>query len=273
MPELPEVENVRRTLSNVVLGSVVTNVKLGRHDVVRGGKTPADLLKGQRIVKLERLGKQLAILGSTDGCICVHLGMTGSLRFHPPHTRRKRDPHVHATWHLDNGRIEFRDPRRFGGLWTFPDRDSLINERWQVLGSDATTIKPRQLFANLQKTRRLIKAALLDQRVVAGLGNIYVDELLFSCRIHPKSTSNLLPIKDLQRLVRQMRQLLEKATKAGGSTLRDYVDADGSSGGFQLVHRVYGRGGEPCALCELPLSVQVVAGRTTVFCDGCQYYY
>ena len=274
MPELPEVERVRRSLAAQVMGRAIRAVEVRRPGVVRGDRSDESLLRGQRISSIERLGKQLAIRGK-DCCLCVHLGMTGSLCVTPrkagPSRPRSSRKHTHVTWHLDDGRsIEFHDPRRFGGIWTYPNRAALIADRWRHLGPDALLITPRELHAALRRTKRGIKAALLDQAVVAGLGNIYVDELLFGCSIHPLARASRLKLKHIEELVPRMRRLLDRAITAGGSSVRDYVDADGQTGSYQLSHQVYGRRGLPCRRCDKPLLHIRVGGRMTVFCRGCQ---
>lgn len=271
MPELPEVERVRLTLAQRLVGREVTAVELRRADVVRGGREPADLLAEQRFAAVERLGKQLALVAGSGRCVCVHLGMTGSLRYTPPGDATPIVPHVHVIWRLDDGgTLSFRDPRRFGGVWTFPDRDALLEHRWRSLGEDALRITPARLRRRLVATRRPLKAALLDQNLVAGLGNIYVDELLFACGLHPLTPANALPEQAERGLVGRMRRLLGRAIEAGGSSLRDYVDGNGTRGGFQDRHRVYGRAGLPCHTCGEPLASTLVAGRTTVWCTTCQ---
>ncbi|MAE67098.1 MAG: DNA-formamidopyrimidine glycosylase [Phycisphaeraceae bacterium] len=275
MPELPEVQAVRRSLAGHLVGRAVRRVHLRRRDVVRGPRRPADLLAGRRIADLRRHGKQLAIVAEPQEdperpCVCVHLGMSGSLRILPPGRAAAVD-HAHLVWTLeDRQRLVFRDPRRFGGIWTFRDVDEMWTRRWSQMGPDALLMTPADLHARLARTRRCIKAALLDQNLIAGLGNIYVDELLHACGLHPLTVSHRIDRSQARRLVRSMRRLLDRATEAGGSTLRDYVDGTGQPGRFQNGHRVYGRAGERCQACGLSLSRIVVAGRTTVFCRSCQ---
>lgn len=279
MPELPEVQSVRQSLADRVLGRTVRTVELRRATVVEGDASLTALLAGCTILAVERLGKQLAIVGRGPSvaedprCVCVHLGMTGSLCVREPKDilPPALAKHIHIIWLLDDGRrIEFRDPRRFGGAWTFPNLAALREARWRHLGEDALTITPAELYRRLHPAHRPIKAALLDQGVVAGLGNIYVDELLFRCGIHPRRRSSRLERPQIERMVRQMRRLLERAIEAGGSTLRDYVSANGQRGRFQTLHRVYGRTGQECLTCGTILRGIQVAGRTTVFCPTCQ---
>ena len=276
MPELPEVQNVRLGLLNTVVGQTVIRVSLRRPDVVCGKKRPTDLLCGRGITQVDRLGKQLALVAERDGagceaCVCIHLGMSGSLRYYPPQESLRPDRHIHMVWYLANGgRLAFRDPRRFGGLWTFASTQKLIEQRWSHLGPDALTITPARLHAKLLKTRRAIKAALLDQEVLAGLGNIYVDELLFACRVSPLRPACEVDRTQVRRMVGRMRRLLDNAIRSGGSTLRDYVNAQGRPGGFQNSHKVYGRSGQPCTRCNRLLSSETISGRTTVYCGQCQ---
>ncbi len=276
MPELPEVEHVRLGLLESVVGRRVERVSLRRADVVRGPKRPSDLLSGCRVVRIDRLGKQLALIGESKtgedgGCVCIHLGMSGSLRYYPTKRPADLDGHVHVIWRLaGSGCLVFRDPRRFGGMWTYDSPQTLIQERWSRLGEDALKITPTHLHAKLSKTRRSTKAALLDQAVIAGLGNIYVDELLFGCRINPLRPASDVGLEVCRQMVPQMRRLLNTAIRAGGSTLRNYVNAEGRNGRFQNRHKVYGRADEPCVRCEQPLVSEQVAGRTTVRCPVCQ---
>ncbi len=302
MPELPEVEALRQRLLPAVVGRRVERVRLVRPGVVTGRREPQALLQGVAIADIHRCGKQLALVGEGDPApaLCIHLGMTGSLRIadapaagrlrpspasgtrsaapvapRPPSSpielARPRVHHVHIVWTLDDGtRLFFRDPRRFGGGWTYPSFSVLAAARWQHLGPDALTIRPAELTRRLARTRRPIKAALLDQTILAGLGNIYVDELLHAARIHPLTPANTLPPGSPRGLVQRLRRLLSRAIEAGGSTFRDYVGSNGEPGGFQHRHRVYGRAGQPCTRCRQPLRGLRIIGRQTVFCASCQ---
>jgi formamidopyrimidine-DNA glycosylase len=272
MPELPEVQRVCSTVAPHLTGRRVTAVSLRFPGIVEGPRDAAALLVGQTFAPVQRLGKQILLATAGDGpCVCVHLGMTGSLRWQPGVPAEGWPAHTHLVWSLDDGSVlSFRDPRRFGGVWTFACRQDLLERRWRELGPDALAITPSALHRGLCTSKRPLKAALLDQSLVAGLGNIYVDELLFAARVHP-----LTPCTDVDKrltscLVGRMRTLLARAIAAGGSTLRDYVDADGDTGGYQLRHRVYGRSGQKCVRCRTPLATLQVGGRTTVCCPACQ---
>jgi len=281
VPELPEVEQVRRSLAAHVIGRRIVRVELCRSDVVDFGNKKRHaakamrgaLLEGHVIGSIDRHGKQLAVLSDDEAspALCIHLGMTGSMAHLTPPLVPGAKKHTHVVWHLDNGRvISFHDPRRFGGVWCFPNRAALVASRWRCLGDDALSIEPATLHARLSRTTRGLKAALLDQTVVAGLGNIYVDELLFARGLHPRRRANRLKRESVEHLVLAMRDLLTRAIASGGSTLRNYVDADGLAGGFQFEHRVYGRGGKQCCECQTSLRIQQIAGRTTVYCPRCQ---
>lgn len=293
MPELPEVECVRRSLERLVVGRRVETVRVTRPNVIRGVTDPAALLEGDRIDRIVRHGKQLALIGRQGACICVHLGMSGQLCVvsRPGEQRRRPTiiqrpdqkkssiplpglpPHTHVLWLLEGGHaLRFTDPRRFGGLWTFPDAEQLQAVRWSSLGSDALSITPGLLYKGLSTTRRSLKAALLDQNLVAGLGNIYVDELLFGIGLHPMTPAKSLDMQQAASLVRRMRSLLAGAIARGGSSLRDYVDAENQRGSQQDRHRVYGRAGQRCRRrgCQATIQSDQIAGRTTAWCPDCQ---
>lgn len=298
MPELPEVESIRRSLEPRLLGRTVTAATLLRRDVLvapgdpfggfsrqrspalRGATpariTPQSLLKGARFSRLVRRGKQLALLArapdaAAETVVIVQLGMSGQL-FHRAPGQRVADPsHIHAWWRLDDGsRLLFRDPRRFGALRTLGSPEALT-ALWASLGPDALTITPDELASTLRAARRGLKTALMDQTVIAGLGNIYVDEALFRAHLRPTRRASALRPDDLARLAAAIRSVLHDALAAGGSTLRDYVDAAGDPGTYQLAHAVYGRSGQPCRSCGRPLTSRVIAQRTTVWCRDCQH--
>lgn len=274
MPELPEIESLRRSLEPRLLHRVIRRAELRRPDFAQldtgAAPKPRNLLAGDRVVSLHRLGKQLAILGASGRVMCVHLGMSGQLLHTQPGQVAPAD-HVHVRWTLDDGaRLHFRDPRRFGGLWLGRDLDSLRTHRWNALGPDALTITPKQLEAALGGSSRSLKAALLDQRALAGVGNIYADEALFRAALHPLTPCRAVTRDEWAALARSTRAVLRDAIRRGGSTLRDYRDANGDAGGFQTRHRVYGREGLACVACETPIVRILVAQRSTCWCPSCQ---
>lgn len=275
---------MRRSLLDVLPGRAVVSVTRRRTDIIEGGRTGRHLLRGAVVDRLERRGKQLAIVAADGRTLCVHLGMSGQLLHLPRGAAPARADHIHLEWRLatpaasgsngradrpqSDGRLLFRDPRRFGGVWTFASYAELTDTRWSLLGPDAAEISPDQLGPRLERARRPIKAALLDQSVLAGLGNIYADEALHLARIAPDRLA--CDVRDVAALCAAIRATLGRAIEAGGSTLRDYVDSRGESGWFQLKHAVYGRGGEPCRSCGRALRSGSIAQRTTVWCKSCQ---
>ncbi|MCE7973079.1 MAG: bifunctional DNA-formamidopyrimidine glycosylase/DNA-(apurinic or apyrimidinic site) lyase [Leptolyngbya sp. PLA1] len=276
MPELPEVESVRRTLEPRLLGARVTAATLRRPDILSTppgeprASTNRRLLVGGRITTLCRQGKQLAML-THDGRACiVQLGMTGSLRWSSEPPAGDPSHHVHCIWTLGRGRgcLWFADPRRFGGLTSL--RETSLPTHWAALGPDALSISGAHLRHTLELSRRAVKASLLDQRTLAGVGNIYADEALFVAKLSPHAPCCSLPPAAWENLAQAIRSILTQAVAAGGSTLRDYRDGEGNAGRYQARHNVYGRAGLPCPACGSPLSSGLLAQRTTVWCSACQ---
>ena len=278
MPELPEVENVRRSLIPHLVGHTIRSASLLRPDICTTDSghppSPASLLCDANIDRIERKGKQLAVIATDGRVLSIHLGMTGQVlaRATPPDPSEK---HVHALWTTSTNPsnpsfILFKDPRRFGGLWTFPSIASLHALRWSLLGPDALDAPPDAWSAALRRGHRPIKAALLDQTSVAGVGNIYADEALFRTGIRPTTSTHRLTIAAATALAANVQALLAQAVEAGGSTLRDYRNADGVAGTQQLEHHVYGRSSQTCLRCGSPLQTAQVGQRTTVWCPKCQ---
>ncbi|MCH8822099.1 MAG: bifunctional DNA-formamidopyrimidine glycosylase/DNA-(apurinic or apyrimidinic site) lyase [Planctomycetes bacterium] len=284
MPELPEIEHLRQTLLPVLIRAEVRQVHLARPDIVRDFTnnsqkiTPKRLLKGQRIKELSRRGKQLAIIAEDGSVLCVQLGMTGQLIFIPNGKKPQQSNHIHCTWHLTlgnnlmgkRGKLVFRDPRRFGCISVYRSMEDLQETRWSKLGPESPTITTRILKQQLNKTIRPIKAALLDQAIIAGVGNIYADEALFGAKIHPMTPACSIEGKPCTDLARSLRSVLKRAIAAGGSSISDYVDGNGQAGSFSTKHKVYQRAGKPCVSCKKPLSQTTIAQRSTVYCENCQ---
>ncbi|MFA6045389.1 MAG: bifunctional DNA-formamidopyrimidine glycosylase/DNA-(apurinic or apyrimidinic site) lyase [Phycisphaerales bacterium] len=275
MPELPEVETVRRTLEPRILGRRVAIACLRRRDICEllpGTKrTPEHMLQGATIAKTLRHGKQLALVADTGQVVCIHLGMSGVLSWATSLPRFTAADHAHAWWRLDDdSAIVFADPRRFGGLWLSPDLATLRRERWGALGIDALLVYGRALHQAAGESERTVKAALLDQGVVAGVGNIYADESLFVAGIAPTRACLTLSEAEWERLAAAIRKVLGDALEGGGSTLRDYRDANGQRGTHQLRHAVYGRAGEACVTCRGMLQHATLGQRMTVWCATCQ---
>ncbi len=278
MPELPEIAHLKGSLEPLLLGATVRRVRLFRRDVVR--TAAVNLLSGRTIRGLVRHGKELALVSDTGRTVLVHLGMSGQLSFCPTRRRLPRPDHVHCVWTIESqggpdghsvrGRLFFRDPRRFGGLWCFDSLETLESERWSRLGPDALAIKAAILSERLRRTTRAVKTALLDQRVVAGIGNIYADEILFRAAVDPRSSAHRVPAAKHRDIARAARAILASAISAGGSSIRDYRDGNGRAGRFVQRHKVYGRAGHACVRCRTTLRLLRLAQRSTVFCPSCQ---
>jgi formamidopyrimidine-DNA glycosylase len=272
MPELPEVETVVRTLAPHLVGQRISAIRHLRSDIVEPRNIDlAHLLQDRRVTAIQRRGKKILIRLDGDETLCIHLGMTGRLTIEQATAPIKLHTHLIADLsnlksQISNLQLRFVDPRRFGGIWWLCNGEADDT----TLGPEPLKIRPNQLVARLAKTRRAIKTALLDQRLVAGIGNIYADESLFHSRIHPTTPANRLTREQIVRLNRAIKLILRRAINHRGSSLRDYVDADGEEGAFQLLHRVYGREGEPCPRCKKSIKRIVLGGRSTHFCPKCQ---
>jgi formamidopyrimidine-DNA glycosylase len=275
VPELPEVESVRLSLLPVLIGKRVRSARLFRDDYARDedGRTPnaRALLHGATIDRLTRHGKQLAVIARDGRALVVHLGMSGRVRHVTTAGAKDLPAHTHAAWKLDDGTaIQFIDPRRFGELRTVRDAERLGETLWRDLGPDALAIDARILRERARGSRRAIKSVLLDQHVLAGVGNIYADEALFRAAIRPTRLAARLTDDDFTRLAASVRRVLVRAIELRGSTINDYLDATGVAGNAQAEHMVYGRGGTPCTRCGTILISAQVAQRTTVWCPTCQ---
>jgi formamidopyrimidine-DNA glycosylase len=281
MPELPEVETIARGVDARVRGDRIAEVWFSSHP--QPFKNPPQLqargLEGRTILQVHRTGKHIVCeLGQAGANSCeesartpsaqwiVHLGMTGRLLVTTPDAPVA--PHTHARLRLESGReIRFVDPRRFGRLEFLKLRKT---EGFTARGREPLTIGVDD-FAQLFRGRKLaIKAALLNQALLTGVGNIYADESLFRAGIRPKRRAGRLTRTELERLRVSLKSVLENAIRLGGSSVSDYVDAEGVRGFFQLEHRVYQRTGEPCLVCGTPIRRVVVAGRSTHYCPHCQ---
>ena len=272
MPELPEVETVRRSIAPVLEGARLEGVEIRDPRLVRpfDPMLVARELVGERVTEVGRRGKYLIVRFESGRALLIHLRMTGSLR----HARRGAladDPHTRAVLRLDNASdVAYRDVRRFGTWELLEERElsPFLNARVgpEPLGSFTAA----RLGLRLQGRRAPLKSALLDQRTVAGLGNIYVDEALWWSRLHPLRSAGSLDDDELARLHRAIRRVLRRGIERQGSTLREYALPDGSSGRMQDEFHAYGRGGGPCDRCGTPLQRIVVGGRTTTFCPRCQ---
>ncbi|MGB8261254.1 MAG: bifunctional DNA-formamidopyrimidine glycosylase/DNA-(apurinic or apyrimidinic site) lyase [Terracidiphilus sp.] len=275
MPELPEVETIARGVDARVRGARIAHVWFGSHR--EPFKTPpaqqARGLGGRVLLSVERRGKHIVCtLGADQGVTApcaewvVHLGMTGRLLVTGQDS--PRPAHTHARLALDDGReLRFVDPRRFGRLEL---RDLQRETPFAAPGAEPLTVDAAEFIALFRGRRTPIKAALLNQSLLAGVGNIYADESLFRAGIRPRRMAGRLSRAELERLRQALRAVLHHAIRLGGSSVSDYVDADGVRGFFQLEHCVYLRTGKPCRHCQTPIRRILVAGRGTHYCPDCQ---
>ena len=273
VPELPEVETVRRYLAPALEGRRLESVAIGDERLTRPYPPDevAQALEGEVVREVGRRGKYLVLRFESGRALLIHLRMTGSLR-HAPAGALGEDPYRRAVVTLDDGSdVAYRDVRRFG-TWLLlepADVDDYVAARVGREPLDAT-FRARHLAERLARRRAPVKAAILDQRTVAGVGNIYADEALWRARIHPLTLARDLSEAELRALHRGIRRALEAGIARQGSTLRDYALPDGSSGGMQTEFKVYGRAGEPCDRCGTPIDKIRAAGRGTWYCPTCQ---
>ncbi len=285
MPELPEVETVVRSLARTVLGDTIESVWLSSKPEPL--KSPAAeierTLRHARIAGVRRMGKHIVIeleksrpganqrraakklspFPNHSAQFIVHLGMTGQLLVSRP--EQEIEKHTHLVAQLASGReLRFVDPRRFGRLAVHA-RDGFQTEGVEPLDVGF------EIFSNLFRKRKTpIKSALLNQKLLRGVGNIYADESLFRAGVRPRRRAAALTRSELRRLYDSIQQVLTQAIAAGGSSVSDYVNAEGEPGFFQFEHRVYGREGESCRVCRTPIKRVVIAGRSSHYCPQCQ---
>jgi len=264
MPELPEVETVVRTLASRVAGSFIHAVSHVRHDMVTPARFDiAPALTGRSVLRVTRRAKRIVFTLDTQERFYIHLGMTGRLTIEAPDAPLRK--HTHLILDLgDTLQIRLVDPRRFGAIVWLGLTDHAR------IGPEPLLLSPKQFAARLARTRRAIKTALLDQTVVAGVGNIYADEALHRARIHPSTPACALSDTLTRALNRSLKFVLNRAIKAGGSSIRDYVNAAGERGAFQMQHAVYDRACEPCRTCRETIVRIVLGGRSTHYCPKCQ---
>jgi len=273
MPELPEVEITRRGIEPHLVGSIITGVRVSERRL--RWLIPRDLaarITGRRIAQVARRGKYLLIdcgANASAGWLIVHLGMSGSLRILERTTEPQR--HDHFDLLLGERLLRLRDPRRFGAvLWETGDiaRHRLLADLGAEPLEDEFTGKLLHLATRLRKTP--IKLLLMNSSIVVGVGNIYANESLFHARIDPRTPAARLSLARCETLVAAVKLTLVRALKAGGSSLRNFVHSDGSSGYFQQQYAVYGRAGQPCRICATPVRSLRQGQRSTFFCAKCQ---
>ncbi|MEO8097451.1 MAG: bifunctional DNA-formamidopyrimidine glycosylase/DNA-(apurinic or apyrimidinic site) lyase [Acidobacteriota bacterium] len=260
MPELPEVETVVRSVRAHLEGRRIVSAEFTSPHVTPGNRAAlARRLTGRTIRSIERHGKFIQI-ALDEGFLTVHLGMTGKLLI-----EGKVELHTYGVFMLDQGALLYHDPRQFGSIEWSPK----VSPRVARLGPEPLEISFEEFRARLKRKTRM-KSLLLNQAFLAGVGNIYADESLFASGIHPLASAANISKARAEKLYQAIRGILAHAIELGGSSISDYVDAEGKKGFFQMEHRVYGREGEPCAHCGGPIRKTLVAQRGTHYCPRCQ---
>jgi formamidopyrimidine-DNA glycosylase len=290
MPELPEVETIARGLAKRVTGDIIESIWLGEKNEPLKSPAPeiAAALENTRILTVRRVGKHIVLDLARDGVerapspvksrksksphkefpvpnaqsqFIVHLGMTGRLQVCDPQSEILK--HTHAIATLASGReLRFVDPRRFGRLSVSAD--------FAVAGLEPLEADLDHFVPLFRGRKTPIKSALLNQKLLRGVGNIYADESLFRAKIRPRRRASSITRDQLAKLFTSVQEVLREAIALGGSSISDYVNSDGEEGFFQLKHRVYGREGEPCLVCKTPIKRIVIAGRSSHYCPECQ---
>lgn len=275
MPELPEIEVIRRGLQPHLPGRTITAIfrsgKNLRHPVPFAAMQR--LLIGNRIGGISRRAKYLLLHMGTGDLLILHLGMSGRLGIFAADAPVA--DHDHVRWRLDSGQeLRLYDPRRFGAVHLVPAREAGDIERtfFKDAGPEPLTdaCSPEYLRKRARKKRQPVKAFLMDLHVIAGIGNIYANECLFSAGIHPLRPAADLSLSDWQCVLAALRDLLQRAIACGGSTISDYLDVSGKRGLFQFHFRIYGKKGQACPRCQTPIATVRIGGRASYFCPECQ---
>ncbi len=293
MPELPEVETIARGLDKRIAGDTIESVWLGsKPEPLKS--SPAEIaavLEHSRIAHVRRVGKHIVFdleaakpdrgrksvgapgFAGVQTWVCgqwiVHLGMTGQLLIASPETETAK--HTHAVLKLASGReLRFVDPRRFGRLAVVRIESHANNAGFNAPGEEPLDSQIDRFITLFRHRKTPIKSALLNQKLLSGVGNIYADEALFRAKVRPRRRASSLTRSELQKLHVGLLKVLREAIRAGGSSVNDYVDAEGRAGFFQLKHRVYGREGKPCLVCGTPIKRVIIAGRSSHYCPRCQ---
>lgn len=271
MPELPEAETVKRALAPVLEGRTITGVKL----FLPALRTPlAPLRKAlpdRKILKVSRRARYILACLDDGHILLIHLGMTGVIRIEDGSVSRRK--HEHVFLYLDNGLIfRFEDVRRFGELEVHPAGKNGLPAKFDSFGPEPLTddFSPEYLYNCSRNVRGAVKNFIMDNAVVSGIGNIYATEILFAAGIDPRKPAGKLTRLQCRRITGAAKKILKRAIAAGGTTISDFKQVDGSEGKFTVELRIYGKGGEPCPFCATPLQSVKIGGRTSVFCPRCQ---
>jgi formamidopyrimidine-DNA glycosylase len=271
MPELPEVETIARTLEPRIHGRTIAGIELLHRPLLRtGGRKGLETLTGRTVLGVRRRGKMLIIELESARTLVFHLKMTGQFLF--AEEAEPRDKHTRLVMRFKDGtnELRFQDVRKFGFLLCLEGDPEASCGELSCLGPEPLEVGLGEFAAILGGRKGRIKSLLLDQTKIAGIGNIYADEMLFDARIFPETPASSLAKPAVARLYESMRKILALAIEDNGSTLQDYRDADGREGSFQFSHKVYDRKGEPCVVCGTPIRMKRIGGRSSHFCPKCQ---
>ncbi len=270
MPELPEAETIARQLNNRLAGRHLDKVLHVRRDMVHGDPRPlSKILAGLKIKKIHRRAKRVIFDLESSIQLIFHLGMSGRLQAVDHDHPVEKHTHLRVSIQETDVDLRFRDPRRFGGIWCETGSAKHKGKKLGPLGPEPLEIKPTS-FRKLLDRNRQIKALLLDQKMIVGVGNIYCDESLHAAGIHPLTPARDLDREAVDRLLRSIKSILRRAIKFNGSTFMDYQTANGDDGSFQKQHRVYNRESLPCKTCGVEILRMKVAGRSSFVCPQCQ---
>lgn len=272
MPELPEVEIVCRQLEAKIKGEALVKVQSLRKDLRTALPKTFGLQPSQKILGVRRRSKFI-LIELQEGLLLSHLGMTGAWRIETFSSYSAR-LHDHVILHFQTGLCAiYNDPRRFGVLEWWPQKRQMISSPWlRDLGPEPLSEdwEFSAFWASLKRSQVCVKIALMNPKVVVGVGNIYASEILFRAKVRPTKKACRITKLQAQDIYEETRNVLAEAIIAGGSTIENYKNVDGEQGSFQGQHRVYGREGQPCGFCHTPIRAKVISGRSTFWCPGCQ---
>ncbi|UCE58548.1 MAG: bifunctional DNA-formamidopyrimidine glycosylase/DNA-(apurinic or apyrimidinic site) lyase [Phycisphaerales bacterium] len=270
MPELPEAETIARQLHDAMAGCTLGDVIVTRRDIVHGDPRPLGrVLPDRRVRQVRRRAKRVVLELDPEAQLVFALGMTGRLTVNQSRTNRDKHTHLRISIRGTDRELRFCDPRRFGGVWCLAEGAKHKGRRLSDVGPEPLELTPAH-FRRLISRSRQIKTLLMDQHMIAGLGNIYCDESLHAAGVHPLTKADTLDRDAAERLLRAIKRILKRAIREQGSTVSDYQTTSGTSGSFQNHHRVYQKEGRPCRTCSTPIERITAAGRSTFFCPSCQ---
>lgn len=295
MPELPEVESLKLSLEPFLLGKTITDVQINNAKIVTSKGTTrlaseskkkefTSGLLNQTFIKIERRAKNLIFYFKSGKIILVHLKMTGQLVYqddqsqvsggHPIHNLSLPGKHTHIIFTLNKGILYYNDVRQFGYVLYYPSqKDFDLENHFKDIGPEPfdQSFTAKYLLAKFKTKNLKLKSALMAQAIVTGLGNIYCDEVCFASGVLPTRSTKSITKKESQTLYQNINSILKNAISLGGSSISDYLLADGSRGNYAREHKVYGRGGQPCLVCQTILKTTKLGSRTTVYCRQCQH--